>query len=148
MSTSIVTNKDQRSKTPPERDPYPYEIPRPDAFAIDAVLDWISSRRGSRRPPEVSARFLVTIVDLHTRDQPFPPRKDIAIVLDTNPDSIDAAKNAALYNNEITEEVRNPPSKHLEKSSRVWTTRARYYVPCGELQDVVRLARRRAARKK
>lgn len=149
------TETQTRERRPPvvrerKRPVYPGVVPEIDINGpeVAAVTRWIINRRGSHRPPVIAARVLVMIVELDARDLPFPDRKLLAEMLETNKDSIDAARNAAMYHQEVFEEFRHRDSENLDLTRRTWITRWRHYRPCDELIDVVRDAKRRAKQRR
>jgi hypothetical protein len=123
-----------------------YRAIRPSRQVELAVQAWISERRRSRRPPETSAILLAYYVALYDRNWPVPSRPVLTVVLgdrNGNPmslNSLDAAKNAALYNGEIVQQVRTTPAEPSDYSHRVWVTAETYFLPCQELIDVVHAA--------
>lgn len=113
---------------------HPATIPRPRRGLSAAVLDFLMTRYDAKRPPDMASRLLATLVELDTRDQEYPSRRDMAEHLDASVFGIDAALSSAMRRGLIEPVVRTKPG-HIARWENA--VHAKYYKPTRTLKDAV-----------
>jgi hypothetical protein len=77
------------------------QLATPTRDQVVAVRDWLAVRHNARRPPEIAARILLTIVDYYQNDVPLPPRERLARKLGLRRDTVDQTIQAAVAGGEL-----------------------------------------------
>jgi len=106
-------------------------LPKLSRTSVSAIEDYLTRKYNSKRPPEVAAKVLALVVELHERGEPFPMREHVASDLGCSKWGVDAVLNTAMARELIKIEIGVEDS--LKISYRPAVTQDRYYIPSSEL---------------
>jgi hypothetical protein len=101
-------------------------------FTVDRVRVFLEESYGPKRPPEVTARLLTFLIEMHKQGRPYPSRSQVAEHLAASPYGIDAAINRAMERDLIHPEIKTADG-HISKRSSV--VQRKHYIPSKALMD-------------
>lgn len=96
-----------------------------------AIEEYLIEKFKSKRPPEVSAKVLALVIELHRRGEPFPLRAHVAHDLNCSKFGVDAALNMAMARDLVVLKVTIQES--LTISHRPAVTQHRFFIPSRRL---------------
>lgn len=119
-------------------------LPTPNPVVVEAICEMLMEQHENvKRPPVKSAALLALAVELYKTNTPFPSRMAVALKLDCNVFTVDAALSSRIEEGYLQQVVETTTGNVAKRNSIV---RHRFYVPSQELIDVATMATKRQKR--